>query len=99
LMVIKKAYKKLESGWMIFLTNWALESELNIKRYSNLKVEWSTNKFWSSDFNIKIGEFVRYYHCFSLDELRYLFEKNWFKIIENREFENKRNLISIIKKI
>lgn len=99
LMVIKKAYKKLESGWMIFLTNWALESELNLKRYSSSKVKWSTNKFWSSDFNIKIGEFVRYYHCFSLDELRYLFEKVWFQIIENREFGNKRNFISIIKKM
>jgi len=96
--ILKKAYKKLESWWIVFFTNWALESELNKNRYSISKVKWSTNDYWSSDFNIKIGEFVRYYHSFALDELKYLFESAWFQIIENREFGNKRNIISIIKK-
>lgn len=99
LRLIKKAYDKLENGWMMFFTNWSLESELNKKRYWKNKVKWSKNNFWSKDFNIKIWEFVRYYHCFHLDELRYLFEKAGFQIIENREFDSKRNLISILKKV
>lgn len=97
--IIKKAYKKIESWGMIFFTNWALESELNKKRYLKSKVKWSRNQFWSCDFNIKLWEFTRYYHSFHLDELRYLFEKVWFNILESREFSNKRNFISIIKKV
>ncbi len=99
LRVIKKAYNMLEDGWMMFFTNWALDSDLNRMRYWRNKVAWSENRFWSSDFNIKIWEFVRYYHSFHLDELKYLFEKTWFDIIENREFDNKRNLVSIVKKV
>lgn len=99
LRMLKRLNKKLEKWDFVFLTNWALESDLNINRYKNSKIDWSTNEFWSSDFNIKIWEFVRYYHCFALDELRKLFQATWFEIIENREFDNKRNIISIIKKI
>lgn len=99
LRVIKKAYNMLEDWGMMFFTNWALDSDLNKMRYWKNVVDWSENRFWSSDFNIKIWEFVRYYHSYHLDELKYLFEKVWFEIIENREFDNKRNIISIIKKV
>lgn len=99
LRFFKKLYKKLETWDMLFLTNWSLESDLNRDRYISSKIKWTTNKFWSSDFNIKIWAYTRYYHCFSLDELNYIFTKTWFQIIENREFDNKRNIISIIKKI
>lgn len=97
--VLKKAKKLLNVNWKIFMTNWSLESELNKKRYLKSKISDSKNKFWSTDFSIKIWEFTRYYHCFNLSELEYLFKENWFKILENKEFENKKNFVSIIKKI
>ena len=96
--VLKKAYKLLNKNWKIFMTNWALNSELNEKKYSKSIINNSKNKFWSLDYSIKIWEFTRYYHCFSLDELEYLFTETWFNVIENRLFENRRNFISIIQK-
>lgn len=97
-VVLKKAFDRLESGWKIYMTNWALNSELNSKRYNSAIIEWSENEYGSLDYNIKIWEFDRYYHCFSLEELEYLFKEAWFKIIENKLFENNRNFISIIEK-
>ena len=98
LIVLKKAYDLLEKWWKIFMTNWALNSELNKEKYEKSIIKDSKNKFWSIDYNIKIWEYNRYYHCFSLAELEYLFKKAWFEIIENRLFENKRNFISIAQK-
>lgn len=90
--------KKIVFPWSyIFMTNWALESQLNKEKYSLSIIENSQNEFWSLDYNIKIWEFERFYHCFSLGELTYLFEKTGYEIIENRLFENERNFISIIK--
>ena len=90
--------KKIVFPWSyIFMTNWALESEFNKQKYRLSAIENSQNEFWGKDFNIKIWEFERFYHCFSLEELEYLFEKTWYEIIENRLFENERNFISIIK--
>ncbi len=90
--------KKIVFPWSyIFMTNWALESEFNKQKYRLSVIENSQNEFWGKDFNIKIWEFERFYHCFSLQELEYLFEKTWYEIIENRLFENERNFISIIK--
>lgn len=93
---LKKIFKK---DSIIFMTNWSLNSEINNEKYFSSKIPSSENEFWSSDYNIKIWEFYRYYHCFSLEELEYIFKEAWFQVIENREFENKRNFISIIKKI
>jgi SAM-dependent methyltransferase len=98
LEVLKKVHSKLEESWKIYMTNWALNSELNSKRYNSAIIEWSENKYWSLDYNIKIWEFDRYYHCFSLEELEYLFKEAWFKVIENKLFENNRNFISVIQK-
>lgn len=95
---LKKVYKKLEKWWKIIMTNWALNSNLNQKRYWKSKIVWSQNRFLSEDFNIKIGEDYRFYHSFSLEELEYLFKKSWFRIVENKLFENDRNFISIIEK-
>lgn len=104
LLTIKQRIKVLENlkkivlPWSyIFMTNWALHSELNKKKYSGSVIENSKNEFWSQDFNIKIWKFERFYHGFFLEELKYLFEKTWYEIVENRLFENDRNLISIIK--
>ncbi len=98
LEVLKKAYNLLEKWWYIFMTNWSLNSELNKQKYSSSIIKWSQNKFWSQDYDIKIWDFSRYYHCFDLKELEYLFLEAWFEIVENKEFENKKNFVSILKK-
>ncbi len=98
LLVLEKSKKLLNKNWKIFMTNWALNSELNKEKYSKSRIDNSENKFWSLDYNIKLWEFDRYYHCFGLSELEYLFSNTWFKIIENKLFKNKRNFVSIIQK-
>jgi hypothetical protein len=95
---LEKIYNLLKDWWKIFMTNWSLNSELNKEKYKKSIIPLSKNKFWSLDYNIKIWEYSRYYHSFDLKELEYLFTKTWFEIIENREFENKRNFVSIIQK-
>ncbi len=97
LEVLEKAYKLLNKWWKIFMTNWALNSSLNKDKYLKYFIKDSQNKFCSLDYNIKIGEYFRYYHCFSLVELDFLFKKIWFEVVENRLFDNKRNFISILK--
>lgn len=96
--VFKKTYNLLNPGWIIFITNWALDSEVNIQKYNKDKIPWSENKFWSTDYNIKFWEHDRFYHCFSLEELKYLWEEVWFKIIENKLFDTGKNYITILKK-
>lgn len=97
-IVLKKTYDLLEKWGKVYMTNWALNSDLNKKRYSEAEIVDSQNKYWSVDFNIKLAWNNRYYHCFSLDELKILSEEVWFKIIENRLFENDRNFITILEK-
>ncbi len=97
-IVLEQAFDLLEKWWRIFMTNWALNSDLNKKRYSQAEIENSQNEFGSVDFNIKLAWNDRYYHCFSLDELKILSQEVWFKIIENRLFENDRNFITILEK-
>ena len=96
--VLEKAKKLLNKDWKIFLTNWSLESEFNKNKYEKSMIDNSENQFWSFDYSIKIGDYMRYYHGFSYNELKYLFDKAWFESLENREFENQKNFISIIKK-
>jgi SAM-dependent methyltransferase len=98
LKVLKKAKNLLKENWKIFMTNWALNSELNEEKYKNSQIKNSKNTFWGLDYNIKIWKFDRYYHCFSLEELEYLAKKTWLKIKENRLFENNRNFVSIFEK-
>ncbi len=99
LEVLQKAKNLLNKNWIIFMTNWYLNSSVNDEKYKNDVIEKSKNQFWSIDYNIYFWEYARFYHCFSLEELSYLFEKNWFEIIENRAFKTNKNFISIIKKI
>ncbi len=94
--VLKKVKKLLKKDWICFMTNWALNSEVNNK-YNDSLIKNSKNEFWGLDYNIKIWEFRRFYHCFSIEELRYLFEKTWFSILENHLFKNWKNYISIVK--
>ncbi len=92
--VLKKAKNLLSQDWKIFFTNWNLIGQ---ERYKKSEIIDSVNEFWSIDFDIKIWEFTRYYHGFTILELEYLFKEAWFKIIENRVFDNERNIISIVK--
>jgi hypothetical protein len=76
-----------------------LSSELNKEKYNKSVIEKSENEFWAFDYSIKIWEYQRYYHGFSVQELEYLFQETWYEILENREFENQKNFVSVIKKI
>jgi len=96
--VLKKAKSLLNDNWIIFMTNWALDSDINKEKYSKDIIKNSLNKYWSLDYKIYFWEYPRYYHWFSLDELEYLFDEAWFYIIENRLFGTNKNFISIIKK-
>ena len=87
--VLQKTFKLLNKWWFIFMTNWNLLSENNLKKYQEIQK-------WSQDFNIKIWEFSRFYHGFKLDELENLFKQTGFEVIENRIFEWGKNIISII---
>ena len=98
LEVLQKAKQLLVPGGKIYMTNWALDSELNYKKYKNSIIEttdWTDIKFWSSDYNIKIWDHERYYHCSSLDELNILAIEAGIGLQENRLFDNYRNIISI----
>lgn len=95
--VLQDLKKNILPGAYIFLTNWALESKLNKEKYLSSLVWDSENEFWGKDFMVKIGMFERFYHSFTLEELTYIFETTWYEIIENRLFENERNIISIIR--
>jgi len=96
--VLIKAYNLLETWGRIFMTNWALNSEVNNEKYNNAAISDSKNKYWSIDYNIVFWEHDRYYHCFDLNELEYLARKSWFKIIENRLFDGEKNFITILEK-
>lgn len=88
----------LNDGWIIFLTNWALNSEILFEKYKDCIILNSKNQYESIDYDIKIWEFSRFYHCFSPKELKEIFTKTWFDVIENRLFDGGKNYISIIKK-
>lgn len=87
----------LSKNWIVFMTNWALKSEINLEKYNKSEIKNSKNEFWSTDFNIKLWEYFRFYHSFCLDELEYLIKKSWFQIIENRLFDSKKNFISTFR--
>jgi hypothetical protein len=70
------------------MTNWNLRDQ---ERYE-------ASHRWDGEYDIKIGEFSRYYHGFTLEELRELFEMTGYQIIENRIFDGGRNLLSILGK-
>ncbi len=96
--VLLQLYKILKKWWKIFFTNWALDSNYNSIKYKKSQILWSLDSFWSSDYNIKLGQNSRYYHNFSLSELDCLFKEVWFEILENRLFDSEKNIISILTK-
>jgi len=97
ILLLKKLKNILKPNWKIFFTNWSLSSSINYEKYNNSIISNSKNQFWSQDYDIKIWEYSRYYHDFSLEELTYLFLNTSYEILENRLFDNLKNIISIIK--
>ena len=87
----------LKLKWELFMTNWALLSDLNLNKYFSSRVLDSVNKFWSCDYSIKIWEHRRFYHAFNIEELTYLFHNAWFEVIENKLFKTQKNIISHLK--
>ena len=86
IQVLKDIKKLLHPNGRIYMTNW------NLREQSKYEKSHRGN----GDFDIKIGEFSRYYHGFTLIELEELFKETEYEIIENRIFEGGRNLISIL---
>ncbi len=87
IQVLQDAKKLLNPNGRIYMTNWNL---LEQERYQK-------NHRWNGEFDIKIGEFSRYYHGFTLSELSELFEEAGYGVIENRIFEGGRNFLSILE--
>lgn len=80
------------------MTNWSLHTPKNLEKYKTSQRAMSQNIFWSYDYDIKIWEHTRYYHSFSLLELKHLSEKVGFRVWENRLFDSERNTITILEK-
>ncbi len=87
LQVLKDARKLLTPWGRIYMTNWNLRE---IEKYEK-------SHHWNGDYTIKIGEFSRYYHGFTVEELAWLFEEAGYRIIENRVWEGGRNIVSILE--
>jgi len=96
-MTLQNLKKILVPNSYVFLTNWALDSEVNREKYEKNILPNSQNKWGWRDYSIKFGEYERFYHWFSLQELENIFIQAWFEIVENRLFDTGKNFISIIK--
>ena len=84
--VLRNAKKLLRPNGRIYMTNWNLRDQ----------EKYTKSHRWNGDFDIKIGEFSRYYHGFTLIELNDLFRETGYQIIENRIFDGWRNFLSIL---
>ena len=69
------------------MTNWNLLEQENYQK----------NHQKNGDFDIKIGEFSRYYHGFTLDELGELFEQTGWTTEIHERFQGGRNLFSKLR--
>lgn len=85
--VLENAKKILSPNGKIYMTNWNLLPQEKYQKFYK----------WNGDFDIKIGEYFRYYHGFSLKELENIFQKTGFSIEKNEIFEGGRNIFSILK--
>lgn len=86
---LKQAKELLAPNGRIYMTNWNL---LEQEKYRE-------SHQWNGDYDIKIGEFSRYYHGFTVEELAELFEEAGLEVVENGVFEGGRNIVSILTKI
>lgn len=87
IQVLLDIRKLLSPTGRIYMTNWNLREQTRYEKSHR----------GNGDFDIKIGEYSRYYHGFTMTELEQLFKENWYRIIENRIFEGGRNFLSILQ--
>jgi SAM-dependent methyltransferase len=76
-LILNSIHVLLNPSGRIYLTNWNL---LGQPRYEK-------SHRGNGDFDIKIGEYTRYYHGFTLSELEDLFEESGWNIEKNALFE------------
>ncbi len=86
IQVLQNSKKHLNPNGRIYMTNWNLRDQ----------TKYEASYRWNGDYDIKIGQFSRYYHGFTVDELVELFEETGYQIIENRVFDGGRNFLSIL---
>lgn len=71
----------LKPGWKVFLTNWNLFQK---KYFKTFFLNFFQKKVWNDCFVPFSAEWkfktLRFYHAFLPNELRNLFQKNWFEI-------------------
>lgn len=85
--MLKNMKNFLSENGKIYMTNWNL---LEQERYRNSYI-------WNGDFQIKIWEYSRYYHGFSLEELEKIFREAELEVLENCIFDGGRNIFSVLK--
>jgi tRNA (uracil-5-)-methyltransferase TRM9 len=87
LQCLKNLKDYLAQDGSAYMTNWNLRDQ----------EKYTKNHRGNSDYAIKIGEYTRYYHGFTLAELENLFLEAGWDIQENRIFEGGRNIYSRIR--
>lgn len=87
IQVLENFRHLLAQNGKIYMTNWNL---LEQERYTPAHLG-------NGDFSIKIGEYSRYYHGFSLEELENIFLLCGYTILEHRIFEGGRNIFSVLQ--
>lgn len=85
--VLGQTRDRLSRHGRVYLTNWNL---LDQSRYSGAHTG-------NGDFSIKIGQYARYYHGFTITELEILYREAGFTILENRISESGRNIWSVLE--
>lgn len=88
--VLEKAKSVLNTGGRIVMTNWNLKSPENAKKYV-------PTEMGGSEYEVKIGNSMRYYHAFSLEELS-LLAKHVGLSVEKNSGQNDRNFVSVFRK-
>ncbi len=89
---LTECYRILKEQGRIYITNWNLfENKELFERYQD-------GYSGSGDFQIKIGEYDRYYHGFTLSELTRLFRVNDFHTERHEIFDWGKNIFSILHK-
>jgi ubiquinone/menaquinone biosynthesis C-methylase UbiE len=96
--ILKNIFRVLQYDWIIVFTNWAC-SEWFLKTHRKALIGWSLKSlisFWKKSWRDVLiprnGEHwkqYRYYHLYSLEELRKLVELSWLKIIELHYLDKK----------
>lgn len=87
IQVLLDIRKLLSPTGRIYMTNWNLREQTRYEKSHR----------GNGDFDIKIGEYSRYYHGFTITELEQIFRETGYRVIENRIFEGGRNFLSILQ--